>query len=33
LSHGVRQPHARYGASVTSVLDHIRRKAETPVAA
>jgi SulP family sulfate permease len=33
LSHGVRQPHARYGASVASVLDHIRRKAETPVAA
>jgi SulP family sulfate permease len=33
LSHGVRQPHARYGASVASVLDHIRRKAKTPVAA
>ncbi|MDN5928599.1 MAG: SulP family inorganic anion transporter [Hyphomicrobiales bacterium] len=27
LSHGVRQPHARYGASVASVLDHIRYKA------
>jgi SulP family sulfate permease len=27
LSHGVRQPHARYGASVGSVLEHIRRKA------
>lgn len=34
LSHGVRQPHARYGASVASVLDHIRRKAaEARVAA
>jgi SulP family sulfate permease len=33
LSHGVRQPHARYGASVASVLDHIRRKAAAaPVA-
>jgi hypothetical protein len=27
LSHGVRQPHVRYGASVGSALDHIRRKA------
>jgi len=33
LSHGVRQPHARYGASVASVLDNIRRKAAAaPVA-
>jgi SulP family sulfate permease len=27
LSHGVRQPHARYGASVKSVLEHIRGQA------
>jgi SulP family sulfate permease len=33
LSHGVRQPHARYGASVASVLDHIRRKAAEPAVA
>jgi SulP family sulfate permease len=35
LSHGVRQPRARYGASVASVLDHISRRkaAETSAAA
>jgi SulP family sulfate permease len=32
LSHGVRQPHARYGSSVESVLEHIRRKRAEPVA-
>jgi SulP family sulfate permease len=26
LSHGVRRPHVRYGASVGSVLEHIRRQ-------
>ena len=30
LSHGVRQPGARYGASVASVLAHIRDKAARP---
>jgi SulP family sulfate permease len=32
LSHGVRQPHVRYGASVESVLEHLRGKAAKVVA-